>query len=369
MKDPITLPTIGFGCVRLSGGQTDQNKKGVEALEVALRGGVTLIETSPIYGDGSTEDAVAAKLTSLIQAGDLKRDEVKIMSKFGLIQGSALQRKTGFQFPATTTCNAFLKHCIHPEFMQDQLTRSLRRLKCSYIDIYLIQSPEYYLQKVVNPATSSEADVTKARNEVLRRIEQTFEALEIEVQRTGRIRGYGVCSETFNVPASHPYHLPYDGLYELAEAAACRVSNKPKTPTGFVAVQFSANLVETDALRGVLPWARDCNIATLITRPLNAFNPQGGQKYLLAESKDVSEQLAVAEGALVECLTSAKFIHTSKMIEVVRKILSEVIDLIHWDKQFGLDIVPQIRLALTKDGPHIPEVATKIQVSFQVDVD
>jgi aryl-alcohol dehydrogenase-like predicted oxidoreductase len=60
-------------------------------------------------------------------------------------------------------------HCIHPDFLQHQIKKSLKRLNRKWLDGFLIHNPEYYLK----------SKLTEVKKEVYyRRIKQSFELLE-----------------------------------------------------------------------------------------------------------------------------------------------------------------------------------------------
>ena len=59
--------------------------------------------------------------------------------------------------------------------------------------------------------------VLLSRHETLGNPHQAFKALEAEIYSgRGRLRAYGISSNTFSVPADHPHFLRYDHLLELA---------------------------------------------------------------------------------------------------------------------------------------------------------
>ena len=87
---------------------------------------------------------------TLIERETLARDQVVVVSKVGYLQGSnfelSQQRKAaGNPYPDLVEYADQLEHCIHPEFIADQLTRSLQRLNMETLDVYLLHNPEYYL--------------------------------------------------------------------------------------------------------------------------------------------------------------------------------------------------------------------------------
>lgn len=123
--------------------------------------------------------------------------------------------------PDTVHYSPGLKHCIHPAFMRDQLTRSLDRLGLESLDVFLLHNPEYYLTHSVKAGAGPE-ELARHRAEMQRRIFDSFKALEEEISIAagnggGRIRGYGISSNSFSLSPEHPHFLSYDNLVELAE--------------------------------------------------------------------------------------------------------------------------------------------------------
>ena len=74
-------------------------------------------------------------------------------------------------------------HCIHPEFLRDQLARSRERLQVETLDVCLLHNPEYYL---TDAHERSHGTLEKRRQEFDRRIRDAFVFLEAEVA-AGRI--------------------------------------------------------------------------------------------------------------------------------------------------------------------------------------
>lgn len=84
-----------------------------------------------------------------------------------------------------------LKHCVHPAFMRDQLSRSLGRLGMEGLDVFLLHNPEYYLTHSVKPGVGT-VELAKHKAEMERRIFESFKALEAEIATgNGRLRSYG----------------------------------------------------------------------------------------------------------------------------------------------------------------------------------
>lgn len=122
----------------------------------------------------------------------------------------------------------------------------------------------------------------EARAEYYRRIGLAFSHLEKEVA-AGRIRSYGVSSNTFPAARENP---DFTSLETICELAAGNAANH-----NLAIVQMPLNLLERGALleknqmgpQSVLALAHAQNIGVLINRPLNAFD--GNNLVRLADMK------------------------------------------------------------------------------------
>ncbi len=255
----LPISAIGFGAYRVAQGVDDHRA----ALRHALTNGVTLVDTSANYTDGASERLI----------GEVERElekRVVVVTKAGYLQGENFQlsqerKEAGRPFPDLVEFNEGLEHCIHPEFLEDQITRSLERLGRQKIEVFLLHNPEYYLMWAVENG----APLADARAEFERRIGLAFRYLETAVGR-GRIEWYGVSANTFVHPAHDPAFVSLSRLWAMAE----ELGNHH-----FGAVQFPLNLLETGAAternqpdgRTTLQFARDHNLGVLVNRPLNAI--------------------------------------------------------------------------------------------------
>jgi len=257
----------GFGCYRLD----PRIKEHEDALRKSLLSGVNLIDTSSNYGDGGSEELVGAVLEDLVGSGDMSRESVVVVSKVGYLQGRNYQlsqerKRQGMAFNDLVLYADGLEHCIHPEFIDDQLTRSLERLKLDTLDFYLLHNPEYYLSW----ANKTGFPIEEARQEYYSRIEQAFQYLETEVEK-GRVKYYGISSNTLPSPSSEPEFTSVEKLWEIAES----ISSEHR----FRLIQFPMNILETGGVteknqatgQSVLEFARDKKLGVLINRPLNAI--------------------------------------------------------------------------------------------------
>jgi uncharacterized protein YyaL (SSP411 family)/aryl-alcohol dehydrogenase-like predicted oxidoreductase len=277
----LTVSRLGFGGYRVD----DETPEHAEALALALEAGVSLIDTSTNYTDGGSERLVGRVLGELFESGRLGRDAVVVVSKIGYVQGENLvlaedRERAGRAFPEMVKYQDGVWHCVHPEFLADQLDRSLDRLQLETLDVCLLHNPEYFL---LEAARGRRGAPEAARAEFHRRLREAFAYLESQVA-AGRIGWYGVSSNTAGSPPDDPEATSLAGMLEAAEAAGGPQHH-------FRVVQLPLNLVESGAARTpntgpggrltALGLAAERGIAVLVNRPLNAF--AGGRLLRLAD--------------------------------------------------------------------------------------
>lgn len=269
------------------------NPQHVSCLRRALFGpeaGFSVVDTSPNYGDGLSEELVGGVLKMADSEGLEGRDRLEIISKFGFIQGHDLEQhnKTPFEGAVKYTDDCW--HSVDSSFMKHQLSGSLDRLGVSKIDTYLVHNPEHFLMSQIPPETSPEigGPLIEALQEQLKdNLTKTFEALEIEID-AGRIGGYGVSSNSFALPPDHPHFVPFQSLVDMASEAARRVRGSSSSH-GFTTLEFPANIIERTAItpieaggNGCAQWAHENGLRTVVNRALTAFDDVGSWR--LAEA-------------------------------------------------------------------------------------
>ncbi|KAG0276783.1 hypothetical protein BGZ95_007038 [Linnemannia exigua] len=227
----MTSPTsraisrLGIGSYRLALGVPEHERILYRALERQKdpRLNINLIDTSSNYSNGRSEQLIG-KVLSNPRHNTLRRDEIVIATKFGYIQNENMRLLSEgvFQRVPPEEIVEYSRECyhsIHPEFMRDQLTRSLERLNTKYVDILFVHNPEYFLMTNVK---GSEDNVKKHQTTLLNRLQTLFEELEREIER-GRIRSYGISSNSFSLKPSHAHFLPYQDLVKMAAKAFDRM--------------------------------------------------------------------------------------------------------------------------------------------------
>lgn len=121
-KTGLTVSEIGFGAWGIGGGAgghaaygpTDDTET-IRALHAALDAGVTLYDTSDLYGMGHSEELIGRAFRS-------HRDRVVIATKGGMMSSAGEQN-------------------FSPAYLRNALEKSLTRLACEYLDLYQLHSP------------------------------------------------------------------------------------------------------------------------------------------------------------------------------------------------------------------------------------
>ena len=193
----LWVAQAGFGTYRVHN-RVESHQK---ALKMALNAGINLIDTSSNYGNGGAEELIGNVVGQMVADGEIERSAIVVVSKVGYLQGenykiSQARKQAGDRFPDLVQYAPGLEHCIHPEFIADQLERTLTRLKMEKLDVYLLHNPEYFL----DGAKKSEMPLAEARQIYYQRIEKAFRYLETQVEEE-RIGWYGVSSNSFPEPA------------------------------------------------------------------------------------------------------------------------------------------------------------------------
>jgi aryl-alcohol dehydrogenase-like predicted oxidoreductase len=363
----LTTSRIGFGGYRISLGVDDHRN----ALEKALQEGCNLIDTSTNYADGQSERLVGTVVKDLIAKRFITREEIIVVSKIGYVQGNNLARaeareQAGKPFPEMVKYGEGIWHCLHPEFLEEQLTLSLDRLGLATLDACLLHNPEYFLSDAKNRNLSINAIQLKdLRQEFYRRLEQAFVYFEAQVA-AGRMQYYGVSSNTCTAKPDNPEATSLSRMLEAAQAAAQEAG---QTQHHFRVLQLPMNLFEAGALlthntgkddsETVLSLARDKEIAVLVNRPLNAIPGKGGSMIRLADPQaEISNTNFEAQQPKVAALEhdykqvlgpnipqpekGASPLEYFNWAEELKRVRPSVQNLEHWDQIESQTIGPHV---------------------------
>ncbi len=311
----LTVSGAGFGSYRVH--RSVQAHRA--ALAKAIRMGVTIIDTSSNYAGGNSERLIGDVLAGLIANGErttpqpppskgggdfttpqppsfdklrtgstplrsvgggVTREEIIVVSKGGYIQGELfgeMQQRAntphadysaGSELSELVRHSEGLWHSTHPDFLRDQITDSLERLRLDTIDVYLLHNPEYYIEWALGEGSAP----GEVRDEYNRRIKQAFAYLETEVER-GRIQWYGISSNTFPKPEDAVDRTSVEIAWQSAEEIAGAAHH-------FAVIEFPLNIFEAGAAieknqrhgtETLLAYCAEKNLGVLTNRPLNAI--------------------------------------------------------------------------------------------------
>lgn len=283
----LTTSRLGFGTYRVD----TQDAEHREALITAIQSGCNLIDTSTNYTDGESERLIGSVLTELIKTKVVLREEVIVISKIGYVQGHNLKQAqaregAGKPYPELVKHSEGLWHCIHPEFLADQLLESLDRLGLETLDVCLLHNPEYFLS---HAKQQGKPELDSLREIFYTRLQMAFRYLETQVA-AGRVQYYGVSSNT--VGAS-PHEVQAISLSRILEAAGDAAQSLGQAEHHFRVLQCPMNLYESAPFTTlntgpnnqdtVLDVSRREGIAVLVNRPLNAMPASGGGIIRLAD--------------------------------------------------------------------------------------
>lgn len=145
----ITTSALALGCARLGSALTPLSKRDCVALiEAAFDLGVRHFDTASIYGQGDSERFIGEALAK-------KRSEVCLASKAGQLLSAKQQLLAHFKTPirwvaarrgalrgAVADQRARgVPRCFEPDYIEQSLQNSLRRLRTDHLDIFYLHSP------------------------------------------------------------------------------------------------------------------------------------------------------------------------------------------------------------------------------------
>lgn len=321
----LVVSPIGFGGSRILDSEVEHRR----ALDLALDGGVNLVDTASNYGDGGSERLVGLALAQAVQQGRVRREQIVVVGKVGYLQGRELAhaRARSTPYPELVDADDACWHGLHPVLLREQLERSLERLGLEHLDVLLLHNPEYFL--VHDRQHTAGAARRAAYDDRMRR---AFECLE-ELARAGTIGWWGVSSNGFPLPEHAPAYTSMQRLVLIAREVA-------GTDNHFGVVQLPMNVCELgpaterhggEGGRTALQVASAADLGVLVNRPLTAL--RGGEPLRLADAPD--------DGAAVDlALALVRKLEGTWADELGRRIVTEdgsdnAIDLFRWGQELA----------------------------------
>ena len=376
----LTNSRIGFGGYRTGLDQEDHRA----ALVKAIREGCNLIDTSTNYADGDSERLIGSVIQELLSQNEMTRDNVIVVSKLGYVQGKNLQRaksreQDGRAYHEMVKYGEDIWHCLHPEFLDDQLTGSLDRLGLATLDVCLLHNPEYFLSDAKQRKLIVDASaLDELRTEFYRRLEQAFVYFEEQIH-AGRIQFYGVSSNTCTAQPDNPEATSLSRMLEAAQRAARQTG---KSHHGFRVLQLPMNLFESGALltlntgpeqtTTVLEFAQAHDVAILVNRPLNAIPARDRGMIRLADPR--FEQVETPFETQHQAVATLEETYRQEFAPLIpyagkglepkdffsladelRDLRSRIHNLEHWDQIESQMIAPHINQAFQAAARHLSQ--------------
>ncbi|MWV63337.1 aldo/keto reductase [Halorubrum sp. JWXQ-INN 858] len=208
-----------------------------EAIGLALRSGVNVVDTAANYRCGRAERVVG----EAVRDAGIDRDAVVVATKGGFLpfDGSrpddpGAYVRDRFVDPGIVDVDDLAggAHCLAPAYLEWSLDRSLDRLGLDQVDCYYVHNPETQL-------------AARSREDVYDALEAAFEALERR-RLAGDVGCYGVATwDAFRASPTDDAYLSLPEVLARAEAAGAAVG--ADDDHGFAAVQLPFNVAMADA--------------------------------------------------------------------------------------------------------------------------
>lgn len=214
-SDIITgnLSRIGLG-THLGSFSDEDSRQYVEAIIFAVRNGVRAIDTAINYRGMRSEKDVGNALAVLLSSGEVKREDILISSKAGLLFGDITGGRNPVKYlhevlePRGIHSDDFcefegLYQTLNPDFYEIALQTSLQNLGIRTIDVHYVHIPEI-----------TRAGLTE--EEFCQRLARLFAWYEDKI-REGRIRFYGLALEMLCMePDEEKWHIGIDKAHRIA---------------------------------------------------------------------------------------------------------------------------------------------------------
>jgi aryl-alcohol dehydrogenase-like predicted oxidoreductase len=183
-----------------------------EAVKTAVKGGINLLDTAINYRCQRSERALGKAIASLVEAGEVSRDELILCTKGGFLPfDGSFPASPETYFQKSFIDSGLLRpeeiaqgcHALSPRFLEKQLEASLDNLRVEAVDIYYLHNPETQLSDI-------------DRVEFIRRMRSAFEFLE-KMVAAGTIRMYGTATWSgYRVSSESREYLSLQEFHVLA---------------------------------------------------------------------------------------------------------------------------------------------------------
>ena len=347
-RTELMVSPICFGSLRL----TPENGIYKETLYQALHSGIHFIDTSGAYGNGASEIVIGEALKEFLALNPDKREEITLCTKMGIVQGATLQEmqmrsQAGHNIPGSYKLSERTSYCLTPEFIESQLSLSIRRLQTEKVNLVLLQNPEYLLK------------ILQSKDNFIAYLKRAFEHLEVEVSK-GRISHYGISSSAFLKKEIAQNFLNINELVALAES----ISKKHH----FSVIQVPFNLFETTPLfqqnqnkKTFFEAAKNHDLGVLTCRPLTSHHRDKVHHFITFPGNDEVSIKGRMHKVLMEVIELEKELFKKmpdhkelKWGHLLRTNLNKISDWWKWNVYLQKQILPSMQVSIER-LPQSPE--------------
>jgi len=220
-----------------------------DAVKLSVRSGINVIDTAINYRAQKAERSVGGAVADLVDEGAITRDQLFICTKNGYVTNDA-DRNLGFwdYVREEYTNRGIIRsgeittsyHCMTPDYLSDQLDRSLKNLGLECIDLV-------YLHNAVEGQTK---DVT--RDKFLENLRAAMAMYE-QKRDEGKIRFYGLATwECFRADTTSSQYLSLEDTIRMAKEVGGDYHGLRFIQLPFNMYYDQALLVKNQALKGEL---------------------------------------------------------------------------------------------------------------------
>jgi aryl-alcohol dehydrogenase-like predicted oxidoreductase len=214
-----------------------------EAIDYGLRNGINFVDTAINYRGMRSERDVGYVLTRLIEDGVLKREEIVVSTKAGIIPGDIEAKliptdyleqvlyKNGIIQKLDLNIVDTHRHVLTPSYYEFAIGESRKHLNLETIDVYYVHNPEISMM-VLGP------------ERFYKQLQHLFAFLEKQVQE-GTIRFYGMA--TWTGLRSYPEAAGYISLEKTVEAAKSVAGENHHF--AFIQLPFNQKMPEANTIK------------------------------------------------------------------------------------------------------------------------
>ncbi|WP_066175813.1 aldo/keto reductase [Bacillus marinisedimentorum] len=191
-----------------------------KSLSFGLMNGINMIDTALNYRGMKSERDIGAVLNMLlVDSGQLKREQIIISTKAGIIPGDIdaklvpkdylekILYKQNIISPADVNSVDHHRHVLAPDYFQFAIEQSRKHLNLETIDIYYLHNPEISM-------------MTLGAESFYKKLQALFSFFEIQIEKK-RIRFYGMAAwDAFLLHEGNPGYISLEKVVETARSVA-----------------------------------------------------------------------------------------------------------------------------------------------------